>query len=269
MAASTPTATPVLLTNDDGIRAEGIAAMYRALIGEGGFDVRTIAPETVQSATGHGVTLRLPLLTQEVKLADTDATGIAVDGRPADCVKLALSQMIPEAQVVVSGINHGANVGVDVFYSGTVAAAVEGAFLGRRAIAVSLYLDRDRGREQHFDWAATLAMRTIRRLLAAGLPAPGNVVNINLPALADGQEPAGVKVVPQCICTWPDTFERRQDPGGRDYYWNTAQFTLARSQGQTDVVALREGFITVTPLHYDLTDRPRLASLASALGQSG
>lgn len=254
-----------LLTNDDGIRAEGIAAMYRALADDRDFSVRTVAPETAQSATGHGVTLNLPLLTQEVKLADVEATGVAVDGRPADCVKLALSEIVPEAELIISGINHGANVGVDVFYSGTVAAAVEGAFLGRRAIAVSLHLRPEM--EQSFDWAAVLAMRTIRQLLAADLPARGNVVNINIPALADDEEPAGVKVVPQCICTWPDTYERRQDPNGRDYFWNTAKFSLARSEGETDMVALRERFITITPLHYDLTARERLASLAAALGQ--
>lgn len=238
--------------------------MYRALAEEPSLSVRTIAPETAQSATGHGVTLHLPLLTQQVKLADIDATGIAVDGRPADCVKLALSEIAPEAELVISGINHGANVGVDVFYSGTVAAAVEGAFLGRRAIAVSMHLRPEM--EQRFDWAAALAMRAIRRLLEAGLPAPGNVVNINIPALANGEEPAGIMVVPQCICTWPDSFERRQDPNGRDYFWNTAKFNLARSEGETDVVALREGFITVTPLHFDLTDRDRLAPLTRALG---
>jgi 5'-nucleotidase len=91
-------------------------------------------------------------------------------------------------------------------------------------------------------------------------------VNINIPALTDGEEPTGIKVVPQCICTWPDSFERRQDPNGRDYFWNTAKFTLARSEGETDVVALRERFITVTPLHFDLTDRDRLEPLAAALG---
>ena len=118
----------ILLTNDDGIRSEGIAAMYRQLVRFG--EIRVVAPETVQSATGHGVTLHNPLLTKKVPLADTDAVGTAVEGRPADCVKLAISQLTPDVDLVVSGINMGANVGVDVFYSGTVAAAVEGAFLG-------------------------------------------------------------------------------------------------------------------------------------------
>lgn len=257
--------TPVLLTNDDGIRAEGIAAMYRVLAEDPSFSVRTVAPETVQSSTGHGVTLDLPLLTQEVKLPDTEATGIAVDGRPADCVKLALNEIAPEAQLVISGINHGANVGVDVFYSGTVAAAVEGAFLGRRAIAVSMHVRPEI--QQSYQRAAVLALRVIRHLLDAELPAPGQVINVNIPGLAADEEPAGIKVVPQCICPWSDTFERRQDPDGRNYFWNTAKFSLGRSEGDTDVVALRERFITVTPLHFDLTARERLAPLAAALGQ--
>ena len=251
----------ILLTNDDGIRAEGIAALWRALRDVG--DVRVVAPETVQSASGHGVTLHLPLLTQRVKLLGEEFEGIAVDGRPADCVKLALSQLTPDVECVVSGMNAGANVGVDVFYSGTVAAAVEGAFLGRKAIAVSLHLS-DRI-ETAWDWAASVAMRTVRTLINAGRPDWGQVVSINVPALAEGEEPAGVKVVPQCVRPWSDTYERRQDPGGRDYYWNTAKFSLLRSEGDVDVVALRERFVTVTPLQFDLTDHGRTVALAQLL----
>ena len=251
----------ILLTNDDGIRAEGIAALWRALKDFG--DVRVVAPETAQSATGHGVTLHLPLLTQRVKLLGERFEGVAVDGRPADCVKLALAELTPDVDYVVSGMNAGANVGVDVFYSGTVAAAVEGAFLGKRAIAVSLHLS-DRV-ETAWDWAASVAMRTVRRLIASELPKAGEVVSVNVPALADGQEPAGVKVVPQCVMPWSDSYERREDPDGRAYYWNTAKFSLLRSEGEVDVVALREGFVTVTPLQFDLTAHARLSGLATVL----
>ena len=247
----------ILLTNDDGIRAEGIAALWRAIKDVG--DVRVVAPETVQSASGHGVTLHLPLLTQKVRLIGETFEGIAVDGRPADCVKLALSELTPDVDYVVSGMNAGANVGVDVFYSGTVAAAVEGAFLGRRAVAVSLHLSDDVATA--WNWAAHVAMRTVRLLIDADLPRPGEVVSINVPALSDGEEPAGVKVVRQCVMPWSDSYERRQDPGGRDYYWNTAKFSLLRSEGDVDVVALREKFVTVTPLQFDLTAHDRLAAL--------
>src|SRR3954470_20650590 len=131
----------ILLTNDDGIRHPGLVAMYRELTKLG--EVHVVAPETVQSATGHGVTLSTPLLTDRVTVEDT-FTGISVDGRPADCVKLAVAQLLPrQPDLVISGINSGANVGINVIYSGTVAAAIEAAFLGLPSIAISLYLKSD------------------------------------------------------------------------------------------------------------------------------
>src|SRR5438105_5778795 len=132
----------ILLTNDDGIRAPGLVAMYRELTKLG--EVQVVAPETVQSATGHGITVGTPLLTDRVTVEDA-FTGTAVDGRPADCVKLAIAKLLPrQPDLVVSGINSGANVGINVIYSGTVAAAIEAAFLGLPSIAVSLYLRNDR-----------------------------------------------------------------------------------------------------------------------------
>src|SRR5438309_3896367 len=164
-----------LLTNDDGIRQPGLVAMYRELTRLG--DVHVVAPETVQSATGHGVTLSTPLLTDRVTVEDT-FTGTSVDGRPADCVKLAVSQLLPrQPDLVISGINSGANVGINVLYSGTVAAAVEAAFLGLPAIALSLYLRKEI--ETDYDAAAARSMKVIRQILDAGLN-PGQVVSVNL-----------------------------------------------------------------------------------------
>src|SRR5215212_6903919 len=151
----------ILLTNDDGIMAPGIVAMYRELTKLG--DVHVVAPETVQSATGHGITLTSPLLTSRVTIENA-FTGTAVDGRPADCVKLAVAQLLPrEPDLVVSGMNAGANVGVNVIYSGTVAAAIEAAFLGLPAIAVSLHLRSDV--QTDYDRAAGYAVRTIDLIL--------------------------------------------------------------------------------------------------------
>src|SRR6187549_1712422 len=131
----------ILLTNDDGIMAPGIVALYRELVTIG--EVSVIAPEQVQSATGHGITLTTPLLTSSVTV-ENGFTGIAVDGRPADCVKLAVAKLLPRTpDLVISGMNSGANVGINVIYSGTVAAAIEAAFLGLPSIAVSLYLKGD------------------------------------------------------------------------------------------------------------------------------
>jgi 5'-nucleotidase len=243
----------ILLTNDDGIRAPGLLAMYRELTSLG--DVHVVAPEVVQSASSHGITLSTPLLTQKVAIAD-GVVGTAVDGRPADCVKLAVSQLVPRApDLVVSGINSGANVGINVLYSGTIAAAVEAAFLGLPSIAVSLYL-RD---EVPTDYprAAKLARQTIDKILAAGLRA-GQVVSVNLPALQPGEPPTGTKVLRQCTRAWTDTYDRRTDPRGREYFWNSSVFTLGDTEDDTDVAALRDGYITVTPLQFDLTHYPML-----------
>lgn len=246
----------LLLTNDDGIRAPGLLAMYAELSRWG--ETAVVAPETHQSATGHGITLSTPLLTQKVTLEAGSPpvrfTGTAVDGRPADCTKLALAHIVrPEPDLVVSGINAGANVGINILYSGTCAAAIEAAFLGRPAIAVSQLLDRSVALS--WTWAARLAMETIRRIWEGRLVRAGEVVSVNLPAVAEGQRPAGVRVVRQCTRPWVDTYERRVSPKtGDEYYWNNSVFTLGGSDADTDVAALKEGYVTVTPLRFDLTD---------------
>src|SRR3954464_12240695 len=155
----------ILLTNDDGIRAPGLVALYRELVKLG--EVQVVAPETVQSATGHGITIDAPLLTDRVTVEGA-FTGVAVDGRPADCVKLAVLKILPRMpDLVVSGMNSGANVGINVLYSGTVAAAIEAAFLGLPSIAASL----SRRREIPTDYAraAGLVRQTIELILDAGL----------------------------------------------------------------------------------------------------
>ena len=254
----------ILLTNDDGILAPGIVAMYRELIKLG--EVHVIAPETVQSAAGHGITITTPLLTNRMTVEDT-FTGIAVDGRPADCVKLAIAKLLPRApDLVVSGMNHGTNVGINVIYSGTVAAAIEAAFLGCPSVAVSLLLKSPVPVD--YPRAAKMARETIEEVLRAGLKR-GQVANINIPALEAHQEPAGTKFVRQCTRPWIDTYEQRKDPRGREYFWNSSIFTLGETEDDTDVAALRENYITVTPLQFDLTDhgileRMRAVSLTRA-----
>jgi 5'-nucleotidase len=243
----------ILLTNDDGIRAPGLVAIYRELVQLG--DVQVVAPETVQSATGHGITLSTPLLTQQVTVEDT-FTGTAVDGRPADCVKLAVLKILPRRpDLVISGINAGANVGINVLYSGTVAAAIEAAFLSLPSIALSLYL------RNHIplDFAATAkhSLQVIKQILAAGLRG-GQVVTVNLPPLRAGESPTGIRVVRQCTNAWLDTYEERKDPRGRSYFWNNTVFHLGETDNDTDVAALRDGYITITPLQFDMTHYPML-----------
>src|SRR3954470_11951780 len=155
----------ILLTNDDGIHAPGLVAMYRELTKLG--EVHVVAPETVQSATGHGITIDTPLLTSRVTVQDT-ITGVSVAGRPADCVKLAAAKLLPRApDLVVSGINSGANVGINVLYSGTVAAAIEAAFLGLPAVALSLYLRSNIPAD--YARTAELSRRVIEQILDSGL----------------------------------------------------------------------------------------------------
>ncbi len=243
----------ILLTNDDGIFAPGLLAMYRALTELG--EVHVVAPETVQSATGHGITLATPILTSQVSVGE-DFTGTSVNGRPADCVKLAVAKLLPRMpDLVVSGINSGANVGINVIYSGTVAAAIEAAFLGLPAVAVSLYLRNDRPAD--YARTAGYALSTIRQILAAGLRG-GQVASVNLPPLLPEETPTGVRIVRQCTRAWNDTYDERRDPRGRLYFWNSSIFSLGSTEENTDVAALRERYITVTPLQFDLTHYPML-----------
>ncbi|HEX8524401.1 MAG TPA: 5'/3'-nucleotidase SurE [Tepidisphaeraceae bacterium] len=244
----------ILLTNDDGIQAPGIVAMYRELTRLG--EVHVVAPETVQSATGHGITLTTPLLTSKVTI-ENGFTGIAVDGRPADCVKLAVAKLLPRTpDLVVSGMNSGANVGINVLYSGTVAAAVEAGFLGLPSIAVSLLLRPDIPID--YKRASHFARLTIEQILKSGLK-PGQVISMNMPALRETEAPRGVKVVRQCTRPFIDNYEQRTDPRGRHYFWNSSVFTLGDTEDDTDVAALRNQYITLTPLQFDLSDHRLLA----------
>lgn len=240
----------ILLTNDDGIMAPGILAMRRALAEMG--DVTVVAPTTPQSAIGHAITLTVPIRIHRVTLGD-GAVGYGVEGRPADCVKLAVLELMPERpELVVSGVNLGANVGINVLYSGTVAAAVEAAFYGIPAVAASV-ADAD---AVDFDGAARLVRGLVRQFLAKR-GEQATLLNINVPDLSRGL-PRGVRVVPQSLKGWREAWERRDDPRGRSYYWLIGEEELEDSGRETDVSALAEGYVTVTPLRYDLTDRARL-----------
>src|SRR3982750_2025916 len=169
----------ILLTNDDGIYAPGLQALRKELLALG--DVVVCAPATEQSAAGHSVTLLWPLIVQEVFDDDKRFLGWAVEGRPADCVKLALVELLPEPpDLIVSGLNAGANAGINVLYSGTVAAAIEGAFFRRTSIAVSL--EYSKPRPLNFPRAAELARQTIEQIIAHDVP-QGSLFNVNIPSL--------------------------------------------------------------------------------------
>jgi 5'-nucleotidase len=252
----------ILLTNDDGIAAPGIVALHEALEGLG--EVLTVAPKTVQSAMSHGITFNDPLRVEEVRVNEA-MTGFAVDGRPADCVKLALRNIWQERfgeeslpDVTISGMNAGANIGINVIYSGTVAAAVESAFLGVPSIAVSLKLGDKR--KTQFARAAAIARQAIDRILEHELD-PHRIVNLNLPPIESPDAPMPeIRVVEMNAAAGSDGYERRVGPGGQVYYWpNGDGMQFAHTAPESDVEAIADGFIAVTPLDYVLTDQTRLA----------
>ena len=242
----------ILLTNDDGILAPGLLAMYRELAKLG--EVSVAAPDGAQSAAAHSITIDSPLSARWVHVHQ-EFHGWAIAGRPADCVKLAVAELVqPRPDLVVSGINDGANVSINVLYSGTVAAAAEGALLGFPAVAVSL----ERGEELDFDWAARIARRLIEQALAASLE-PGRLLNINIPNLSSGG-PRGVRVASQSTQLMDDHYQRQDGPDGSAHYYLQGRFREPDGADDADLSALVGGYVVVTPLHFDLTAREQLAA---------
>jgi len=242
----------ILLTNDDGIYAPGLAAMETELRKLG--EVTVVAPATEQSGVGHSITFLTPLVCEEVFDGDR-RRGWSVEGSPADCVKLAMVQLLGgRPDLVVSGINNGLNVGINVLYSGTVAAAIEGAFFGVTSIAVSMERDE---RSPNFGKAAPIARQLIEQMVRHGDGAC-TLYNINLPLKALAQTNPRVDVVPVSVVRYGEQFERREDPRGRDYYWATGDPAPILTDAQDDLQAITRGDITVTPLQFDLTNQAAL-----------
>ncbi|MEM5817493.1 5'-nucleotidase /3'-nucleotidase /exopolyphosphatase [Desulfitobacterium sp. LBE] len=242
----------ILLTNDDGYFAPGLQTLYTTLA-EAGYDVSIVAPDSQKSATGHSITLFEPLFITKHSL--DRGTGYAVSGKPADCVKLAIQgSIIPKPDLVISGINNGPNLGTDVFYSGTVSAAMEGVLLGVPAIAVSLAS------------FSAVDYKPAAQFVALSLPklrlGPG-LININIPPLPE-KEWKGVRVTKLGKAVYENVFEHRQAPYGRDYYWQAGTVSPEVDQ-ETDLYAVQEGYVSITPMHSDLTDYIKLKELRQSL----
>jgi|ERR1043166_4882736 5'-nucleotidase len=238
----------ILLTNDDGVYAPGLRALRKELQKLG--DVTVVAPVGEQSAVGHSITLLTPLITQEVVDENQQAMGWAVEGRPADCVKLALLELLKEPpDLIVSGLNAGSNAGINVLYSGTVAAAIEGAFFQCTSIAMSLQYTKPKPLDfaKAAEHAGTVVAQIVRHPLSRG-----SLFNVNIPSLDKGPI-KGIRVVPQNVAPYQEKFDRRVDPRGRVYFWSGPDFGCPDPHPDTDETALREGYITVTPLHFNLT----------------
>lgn len=267
----------VLISNDDGIFAQGIQALANALA-KAGHQVTVVCPDRERSATGHGLTLHKPIRAERIESVFHETVAAwACSGTPSDCVKLALGAILDDPpDLVCSGINHGANLGTDVLYSGTVSAAMEGVIEGIPSIAFSLtsFAHRD------FQPAADFAVELVGAIAAQPLPAL-SLLNVNVPAVAR-EEIAGVAITRQGVRRYIDLFEKRVDPRGKTYYWlagevvEDAEIELDAAFGKTetysasvetpcdrppaisytfitDVQAIRQNFITITPLQYNLT----------------
>lgn len=248
----------ILLTNDDGIYAPGILALEAKLPELG--NVSLVAPATEQSGVGHSITFLEPLVCKKV-FDGMRFRGYAVEGSPADCVKLGVSELVDEpVDLIVSGINGGLNAGINVLYSGTVAAAIEGAFFRYNSFAISLEYDP----HADFEIAAVLAAGLIREILRRKHSAP-QLYNINIPTAAtvlarQGGHPE-VHCVPMGVERYGEHYIRRQDPKGRDYYWATNDPPPRRTDHATDLTVLSDGHISVTPLKFDMTDSITMASM--------
>lgn len=249
----------ILLTNDDGVYAPGLAALERALRPLG--EVILVAPATEQSGVGHAITYLTPLIAQEVFDAPRAERrrGWSVQGSPADCVKLGITEFCPRRpDLVVSGINSGLNAGINVLYSGTVAAAIEGAFFEITSVAVSL----EHSEHARYDQAAEIAVRVIQKILEQQTAA-SQLYNLNIPSAALGRPPQ-VHVVPMGVSRYGEDFEKRIDPRGRSYYWATNEPPPPRPPGpivETDLTALKQGFVTLTPLNFNMTHGPMLETM--------
>lgn len=236
----------ILVTNDDGIFAEGIYKLAKKLNEQ--HEIFVVAPDRQRSATGHAITMHHPLRAKKSIFFDTNISAWSVDGTPADCVKLALEALLEEKpDFVISGINDGPNLGTDVLYSGTVSAAVEGAMHGIQSIAVSMAYTKD----IDFDLGAELAYKMVEEFKERKLP-DDTLLNVNIPK-GSKEELGGTKITTLGIRRYKNTFVKRYDPRGNEYYWLGGEIINKTQNDDSDIVCIKNKYISVTPIHYDLT----------------
>jgi 5'-nucleotidase len=238
----------ILLTNDDGIYSPGIYALYKKLKSLGTCTV--VAPDAERSAQGHAITLSVPLRVNEAR-HEGKFFGYSVSGTPADCVKIGLMSIMKKGRpdLIVSGVNRGPNLGINVLYSGTVSGATEGAILGVPSFAVSLASFK----WHNFEAALEFSYKLAKMILKKELP-PDTLLNVNVPALPRSKI-KGVRITRQGRSTfYKESYDRREDPNKRVYYWLSSQRIEVKGDDDIDAVAVRDGYISVTPLHYDMTN---------------
>jgi 5'-nucleotidase len=244
----------ILISNDDGITAPGIRALVDAMkpIGE----IVIVAPDSPQSGMGHAVTISKPLRLEKTNIYG-DILAYQCSGTPADCVKLAVDKVLHrKPDLLVSGINHGSNSSINVIYSGTMSAAMEGAIEGIPSVGYSLC---NYAYDADFSLAAQVAQRIAKNIIQNGLP-QGTLLNVNIPNVSY-QDFKGMKVCRQAIAKWEEDFDERHDPNGRKYYWLTGKFINMDKGIDTDEWALANGFASVVPVHFDLTAHHAMQTL--------
>jgi 5'-nucleotidase len=250
----------ILCTNDDGIGAPGIAALVEVMQTLG--DVTVVAPDRQQSAVGHALTVASPLRATEYRRKG-QVFGWAINGTPADCVKLAVTSLLDERpDLVVSGINHGSNTSVNAIYSGTVSAATEGTLMGIPSMAVSL---DSWSHEADMTLAAEIALEVATMIPVIDMPT-GTLLNVNVPNVPRAHY-KGLRITRQGHSVWQDSYERRRDPHGQEYFWLTGKLMPITELDDADDLAVRDGYVAVTPLHYELTNFDYFDILRSKVAQ--
>jgi 5'-nucleotidase len=244
----------ILITNDDGIMAPGIRHLISFMLEIG--DVVVVAPDKPQSGMGHAVTITSPL--RLVKISnESDHPEYSCSGTPVDCVKIAVNKVLHrKPDLIVSGINHGSNSSINVIYSGTMSAAIEGAMEKIPSIGFSL---QDFSYDADFLSAKKYIIQIAKNVLEKGLP-DGTCLNVNIPAV-DENELKGVMICRQAKGNWEEKFDHRQDPRGSDYYWLSGEFKLHEDSNDTDEWALQNNYISVVPVHFDFTAHQFIAEL--------
>ncbi|HHV78193.1 MAG TPA: 5'/3'-nucleotidase SurE [Firmicutes bacterium] len=247
----------ILLTNDDGIRAKGLHSLASSLTRRSEFEVYVVAPDRERSACGHGITLHEPIYVEEVKFDVPGVKGAwAISGTPADCTKIGIEVLVKgKPDMVLSGVNRGPNLGTDILYSGTVSGAMEGCVHGIPSIAVSL---ADFSSDE-FDFAAEVGAKLA--LLLRDVDMSPNLFNVNVPALPPS-EIRGVAVTRMGQTLYRDRFEGQIDQSGRNCFWLTGDLIATENADDTDVKAVEKGFVSITPLHLNLTDGPLISIIS-------
>ncbi len=248
----------ILISNDDGIAAMGIKALMKELSKD--HEVYAIAPDRERSAAGHSLTLHTPIRVEELEPQFGAKRVWVTSGTPGDCVKIGINAILSKEEqpdIVISGINHGPNLGIDILYSGTVSCAMEGAMLGIPSIAVSL---ASMSMEPlYFDVTAKFVRRFLKRIEKINFPEK-TILNINTPALEE-QDTAGVQITKLGSKMFTDDYEKRIDPRGKTYYWMAGELTTKHEDDGTDIAAVRNNMVSVTPITYQMTHKAIMADL--------